>query len=83
MSDSTQAHLNLKKTYHDLCLKEKNIDMNLTLVKNKYSSHYEMDLLHKYNEIKDATQILLGVIGNIEGLTIKELHKKFELPTSE
>lgn len=42
-----------------------------------------MDLMHKYNEIKDATQVVLGAIANIEGVTVKELHYQFQLPLKD
>lgn len=39
-----------------------------------------MMLLHKYNETKDAAQIVLGALANIEGVTVKEMHNKMGLP---
>lgn len=68
-----------------------------------------MKLLHEYNDLKDATQILIGSLANLkvdlmilyndniiyvtvkannlfyksQGVTVAELHKKYELPTSE
>lgn len=39
-----------------------------------------MDLLHKYNEIKDAAQVVIGCIANIEETTIKEVHQRLNLP---
>ncbi|KDN37208.1 Swi5-domain-containing protein [Tilletiaria anomala UBC 951] len=37
-------------------------------------------LLHEYNEVKDATQILLGRLAHIEGVTIKAMHQRYDLP---
>lgn len=37
-------------------------------------------LLHEYNNIKDATQIVLGALANLEGVTIKQMHLKYGLP---
>lgn len=39
-----------------------------------------MDLLHRYNEIKDGTQIIIGALANIDNITIKSVHEKFNLP---
>ncbi|XP_055607981.1 DNA repair protein SWI5 homolog [Uranotaenia lowii] len=39
-----------------------------------------MDLLHKYNDIKDATQKVLGALAVLEGVTVKEMHEKYNLP---
>lgn len=39
-----------------------------------------MELLHEYNDIKDATQIVLSALANYEGTTIKEMHLKYNLP---
>lgn len=42
-----------------------------------------LKLLNSYNEIKDATQTILSAIANIEGLTLKKIHEKFELPLKD
>lgn len=39
-----------------------------------------MQLLHKYNEVKDATQIIIGALANVENVSIRSLHEKFDLP---
>lgn len=39
-----------------------------------------MDLLHEYNEIKDAAQVVIGCIANIEKTTVKEIHQRLNLP---
>lgn len=39
-----------------------------------------MDLLHKYNDIKDATQIIVGALATLEQVTIKEIHERLNLP---
>ena len=33
--------------------------------------------LHEYNEIKDAAQIVLGRLAELEGVTVKEMHDKY------
>lgn len=39
-----------------------------------------MDVLHKYNDIKDATQKVLGALAMMEGATAKEMHVRYNLP---
>lgn len=39
-----------------------------------------MELLHTYNEIKDAAQVVIGCIANIENTTVKEIHQRLNLP---
>lgn len=40
-----------------------------------------MDLMHRYNEIKDGMQIIIGALANVDNVTIKNLHEKYNLPT--
>lgn len=42
-----------------------------------------MDLLHEYNDIKDATQVVLGALANMRGVTVASLHEEFELPLKD
>ncbi|PVU91346.1 hypothetical protein BB559_004177 [Furculomyces boomerangus] len=39
--------------------------------------------LHTYNEIKDAAQLLIGKLAELERKTAKEIHQELELPTDE
>ncbi|CAG9864373.1 unnamed protein product [Phyllotreta striolata] len=43
----------------------------------------QMEALHDYNETKDLAQTILGRLAEVEGITIKELHLRYELPTDE
>ena len=38
-----------------------------------------IDLLHRYNELKDAGQILLGKLAEIEGVTTKDMYERYSL----
>ncbi|XP_065219087.1 DNA repair protein SWI5 homolog [Planococcus citri] len=38
-----------------------------------------MEALHEYNDIKDATQMVLGQLANLHGVTVAELHEKYDL----
>ena len=42
-----------------------------------------MMALHEYNDIKDATQVVLGYLADLQGVTVKELHQKFGLPIAD
>lgn len=42
-----------------------------------------INLLHKYNETKDACQFLLGKLAEIEGTTVKELYPRFDLEIND
>ncbi|XP_064121635.1 DNA repair protein SWI5 homolog [Macrobrachium nipponense] len=33
--------------------------------------------LHRYNEIKDAAQLVMGRLAELEGVTVKEIHEKY------
>lgn len=39
-----------------------------------------MHLLHEWNELKDGMQIIIGALANVDNVTIKSLHKKFNVP---
>lgn len=39
-----------------------------------------MELMHKYNETKDAAQILIGGVANVREVTIKSVHEELHLP---
>lgn len=39
----------------------------------------QVELLHQYNDIKDATQIVIDHIANTEGITVTEIHKRLKL----
>ncbi|XP_029816366.1 DNA repair protein SWI5 homolog [Manacus vitellinus] len=42
-----------------------------------------ISLLHEYNEIKDAGQMLLGKLAVIRGVTTKELYPEYDLELSD
>lgn len=39
-----------------------------------------MELLHKYNEIKDAAQTVIGALANIKQVTFKRIHEELKVP---
>ena len=40
----------------------------------------QIDLLHRYNDIKDVAQMVLGRLAELEGVTVKSLHEKYDAP---
>lgn len=38
-----------------------------------------IDHLHEYNEVKDAAQLLMGRLAEVQGTTVAELYKQFDL----
>lgn len=40
----------------------------------------EIHALHRYNEMKDFAQAVIGYLANVEGATSLELHQRFNLP---
>ncbi|KAK6630570.1 hypothetical protein RUM43_014555 [Polyplax serrata] len=82
MSSGSQMDLIRSSLFDQLVAEEKNMDDELKILQEKMEPSYKMELLHKYNDLKDATQILLGAIGNLEGVTVTELHNKYNLPLS-
>ncbi|KAH8371148.1 hypothetical protein KR093_006321 [Drosophila rubida] len=42
-----------------------------------------MQLLHQYNDLKDATGIVLGALAQMKELPVKEMYKLYNLPNDE
>ncbi|XP_052753627.1 uncharacterized protein LOC113511925 isoform X2 [Galleria mellonella] len=66
---------NIKAIYDKLLETEKAID-DLLDGDNKA---FQVLLLHQYNDIKDATQIVINHIANLEDTTITEVHERLQL----
>lgn len=57
-------------------------ELNKTIGENS-TSEDTMQLLHKYNDVKDAAQIILGAIARVNGVTVASLHEKYNLPIND
>ena len=44
---------------------------------------HQIDLLHRYNDIKDIAQIVMGRLAELEGVTVRSLHQKYGVPISD
>jgi len=53
------------------------------LKKQKKKKDEIMKALHQYNDIKDATQIVLGRLAIVEGVTVAEIHQNYNLFESD
>lgn len=76
---------NLIQEYQALLCKESDLDQNIADSSFSTSAtdvHTVMSLLHQLNEIKDATQVVLGKLASVEGHTLKELHERWGLNES-
>lgn len=62
----------------------KSLDIELEKLKKKKKEKDDiMKALHKYNDIKDATQEVLGRLAILEGVTVAEMHRKYDLLESD
>lgn len=67
---------NKQDTYYKLLEVENKIDQFL---QHENTKAIQVQLLHKYNDIKDATQIIINQLANIEGTSVSEIHERLEL----
>lgn len=42
-----------------------------------------LQLLHEYNDLKDATQTVLGALAQAKGLPVKDIYKMYNLPNGD
>lgn len=71
----------------NLIRQEVDLDKDITALKESGFKVEELqghiDNLHRYNEVKDAAQLVLGRLAELEQVTLKEIHKKYNVPVSE
>jgi len=63
-------------------------EVSLSLVKDTEAAllkaeKNKIQLLHEYNDLKDSAQIVIGILAEKEGVTIKELHERYGLPLKD
>lgn len=68
----------------DLRQKEAQLDREIAeLVSENLSFEeldHQIDLLHRYNDVKDVAQIVMGRLAELENVTVKSLHEKYGAP---
>ncbi|KAH8264797.1 hypothetical protein KR038_001698 [Drosophila bunnanda] len=42
-----------------------------------------IELLHEYNDLKDATQLVLGALATMKSVPIRSLYSTYNLPLDE
>lgn len=52
-----------------------------TTIEQEKQKH--MQLLHEYNNLKDATQTVLGALAQAKGLPVKDMYKRYNLPIGD
>ncbi|XP_060138971.1 DNA repair protein SWI5 homolog [Zootoca vivipara] len=77
----------LQREIEELKRKDLALDQEIAQLTAEGYSPEELEthisLLHEYNEIKDAGQMLLGRLAVIRGVTTKELYPEFELDVND
>ncbi|CAK9794557.1 DNA repair protein SWI5 homolog [Anthophora plagiata] len=75
------------REYFQLVECEKVLDQELSSLKNQRTEFRTiqeiMDLLHRYNDIKDVTQVVLGAIAVANRTTVKSLYRRYSLSLDE
>ena len=68
----------------ELCQHETELDREIASLQSDGFKVEELDnqidLLHRYNDIKDIAQMVLGRLAELEGVTVKSLHEKYDAP---
>ncbi|KAJ1826297.1 hypothetical protein LPJ73_009044 [Coemansia sp. RSA 2703] len=55
----------------------------MTLEQARALSDMHMDRLHRYNDIKDAGQVLFGKLAELRGKTVKEMHQEYGVESDD
>lgn len=50
---------------------------NMTIEQARELTNQHIDRLHRYNDIKDAGQILFGKLAELKGKTVKEIYQEY------
>lgn len=72
----------LKHQFKELTKEKRDLQKKLDLCKRaeKTEKFEIVNLLHKYNDTKDASQMILGSFARSEEISVKDLYKKLKLP---
>lgn len=76
-----------KQQFFKLLHLEKKLDTDLANLKTSREKYPSMkqttNLLHEYNDVKDATQVVFGAVAQINNITVKSLYKDYGLPIND
>lgn len=85
-SSLKRARLSLKQktSLESLRQRENELDREIAELQSQGLSIDELDrqidLLHRYNDIKDIAQTVMGRLAELESVTVKSLHEKYSAP---
>ena len=72
------------KSIEELCQHEAELDREIASLQSEgfviEELDRQIDLLHRYNDVKDAAQMVMGRLAELEGRTVKSLHGKYDAP---
>lgn len=73
-----------RKKLSDLMAEHKELSNKLDKTPSEKEMRTEiMELTHKYNDIKDAAQTVIGFVANVRRTTIKSVHQELNLPLED
>ncbi|XP_017071421.1 DNA repair protein SWI5 homolog [Drosophila eugracilis] len=68
-------------------MKESKKQTRKAAIKAKEASDYEkrkiIELLHEYNDLKDATQQVLGALATLKSVPVRSVYDTYNLPNCE
>lgn len=83
-SNDLEVATKLREKLDSLKHKEEEIDKEINLLKEQGvpidDTNAEIEALHKYNEMKDLTQNIIGFVASMECTTLSNVHKRYNLP---
>ncbi|VVC41007.1 Mitochondrial distribution/morphology family 35/apoptosis,DNA repair protein, Swi5 [Cinara cedri] len=83
-SKSNNPNVDVVEEDQRLLQLENSLDIELKNLQEKKKERDKiMKALHHYNDIKDTTQIVLGQLAILEGVTVAEIHRKYNLLESD
>lgn len=82
-----QEYISPEDQLAQLHKQEAELDEEITSLKNSGYKTEELQRhiedLHRYSEIKDAAQLVMGRLAELEGVTIKDMHEKYGVPVTD
>lgn len=83
LKKSSSGKKSLKEQHDSLKEREEQLDKEIAeLLAQGVTTDLkpQMQALHKYNEMKDLAQMVLGYLADVEQTTVKELHERYNVP---
>jgi uncharacterized protein YerC len=58
---------------------DQKLSVEIKDLNNRVDGQKLLNELHRYNEIKDSAQIVIGSLANVQGVTVAKLHSDLNL----